>query len=218
MSRRAFAAFSAVCLLTLSVLSGCGAGSVNSPVTVSAGQKTGDIASVNGSVMVEDGATVGSAASVNGAVSLGSKVTADSVKTVNGRVEIGDSAHVNGSVLTVNGAVDLENAADVSGKVTSVNGSISLVAAHVGGGIKAVNGDIDVGAGSRVEGGIHVEKPGGANASLNSVRVIIGPNAVVTGGMRFDRPVKLYVSDSAQISGSVEGAEATKFSGDRPPN
>jgi hypothetical protein len=218
MARRAFAAFSAIGLLAFGAISGCGAGSVNSPVTVASGQKTGDIATVNGSVTVEDAAMVGAAASVNGAVSLGSKVTAESVKTVNGRVKIGDGTHVSGGVLTVNGAVILENGADVGGKITNVNGAITLTAAHVGGGIKTVNGAIDVGAGSRVEGGIYVEKPGGINAASDAVRVVIGPNAVVSGGMRFERPVNLYVSDSARISGSVEGAEATKFSGDRPPN
>lgn len=218
MAHRAFAAFSAVWLLTFGAVSGCGAGSVNGPVNVASGQKAGDVASVNGSVTVEDGATVGSAASVNGAVSLGSKVTAGSVKTVNGHVEIGDASHVTGGVMTVNGAVDLDNGADVAGRVTNVNGAIKLTAAHIGGGIKTVNGEIDVGAGSRVEGGIYVEKPNGMNAVSNEVRVVIGPNAVVSGGMRFERPVKLYVSDSAQISGTIEGAEATKFSGDHPPN
>jgi hypothetical protein len=218
MVQRALATASAAFLLSFGAVSGCGAGSVNGPVTVAAGQKSGDVASVNGSVTVEDGATVDSVANVNGAVSLGSRVTAGSVKSVNGRVRIGGDTHVNGNVTTVNGGVALENGADVDGRVTNVNGAIKLTAAHVGGGIKTVNGGIDVGADSRVEGGIHVEKPGGLGLANDELRVVIGPHAVVTGGMTFERPVKLYVSDSAQISGPVEGAEPTTFSGDRPPN
>jgi hypothetical protein len=38
---------------------------------------------------------------------------------------------------------------------------------------------------------------------------------VIGGSLKFERPVKLYVSDRARI-GPVEGATAISFSGQRP--
>ena len=46
--------------------------------------------------------------------------------------------------------------------------------------------------------------------------VVIGPGAVVQGTLKFEREVKLLVSDRAKI-GVVEGATAIKFSGEHPP-
>jgi hypothetical protein len=47
-------------------------------------------------------------------------------------------------------------------------------------------------------------------------RIVIGPGAVVQGDLRFERPVHLFVSDTATI-GPVTGAVAVKFSGASPP-
>jgi hypothetical protein len=44
-----------------------------------------------------------------------------------------------------------------------------------------------------------------------------GPGAIVSGEPRFDREVKLYVSDRATV-GSITGATPIPFSGDSPPN
>jgi predicted acyltransferase (DUF342 family) len=218
MARYAFAAVMAGLIVLFGAVSACGAGSINGPITVAAGQKTGDVSTVNGSVTVEDGATVGSAATVNGAVSLGSNVTARSVKTVNGQVKLGASSRVSGDVMTVNGSVDLDNRADITGKITNVNGGIRLTSAHVGGGITTVNGDIDVGRDSQVDGGIRVKKPDfSTDSDRRPSRVVIGPNATVNGGLHFEREVKLYVSESARVNGEIEGATAEKFSGDQPP-
>jgi hypothetical protein len=83
-----------------------------------------------------------------------------------------------------------------------------------------VTGDIELGPNARVDGGIHVEQdtswfrfwfwPG------DTPRVVVGPGSVVGGTLRFERAVKLYVSDRATI-GRIEGATAVRFSGDRPP-
>ncbi len=111
------------------------------------------------------------------------------------------------------------NIRDVAGKTSTVNGSITLNAAHVGGGIQTTNGDITVGANSRVEGGILVDKPGGWfnwNTNNRLPHVVIGPHAVVQGPLEFRREVVLQVSDTAQI-GPVKGATPVKFSGDMPP-
>jgi hypothetical protein len=45
---------------------------------------------------------------------------------------------------------------------------------------------------------------------------VIGPGAVVQGELKFERKVKLYVSDKATI-GTVTGATPEMFSGETPP-
>ena len=77
--------------------------------------------------------------------------------------------------------------------------------------------DIEVGADSRVDHGILVEK---SNSWFNfgsnqPPRVVIGPRAVVQGTLVFEREVELYVSDTARI-GEVKGATPIKFSGENP--
>jgi DUF4097 and DUF4098 domain-containing protein YvlB len=217
MARYAFAIPAAV--LAFGALGGCWNGSINGPVTVAAGQKTGDVSTVNGEVNVGDGATIGAAMTVNGPVTLGSQVTAQSVKTVNGAVRIGQTSKLSGGVKTVNGGVTLDSNVDMEGGIANINGAIRLTSAHIGGGITTINGDIDIGSGSRVDGGIHVEAPEVSVDSGSHVpRIVIGPNAVVNGGMTFEHKVKLYISDSAQVNGAIEGATAEKFSGDQPPN
>jgi hypothetical protein len=70
---------------------------------------------------------------------------------------------------------------------------------------------------SHVAGGIHVEKPGGViQLGSNLPRIEIGPGATVQGELKFDREVRLYVSDKATI-GPVTGATAIPFSGDAAP-
>ena len=46
-------------------------------------------------------------------------------------------------------------------------------------------------------------------------RIVIEAGAVVEGTLRFEREVELYVHESAKI-GTIEGAEAKRFSGDPP--
>jgi hypothetical protein len=119
----------------------------------------------------------------------------------------------------VNGELTLGKGADIGGRLSNINGAILVASAHVAGGISTVNGDIDLRDGSHVEGGIHVELP---TLDVNDSnrhdipRVVIGPNVIVQGPLKFEHEVKLYVSDSATI-GPVEGATAEKFSGDQPP-
>jgi hypothetical protein len=47
-------------------------------------------------------------------------------------------------------------------------------------------------------------------------RVVIHANATVQGLLKFEREVRLYVSDKATI-GTVEGATPIRFSGSEPP-
>ena len=201
-----------------------------------AGNDDLDIDKVNGSIHVPDNATVGKLSTVNGSVHIGANshtssaetvnggidveagATLDSLETVNGGIHIGEKVKIARTVETVNGAITLGAGGDVAGKLSNVNGGIRLDSAHVGGGIETVSGDITIGANSRVEGGLlmdedhswfHVGTP-------RKPRVVIGPHATVQGKLTFKREVEFYVSDSATI-GPVEGATATKFSGDQPP-
>jgi hypothetical protein len=76
----------------------------------------------------------------------------------------------------------------------------------VSGQLQTVSGDITVGAKSHVRGGIHVEKPHGISFGRSRTpRIVIGPNAIVDGELRFDRTVELYVHPTAKI-GHVTGA------------
>lgn len=190
---------------------------VNGSVTIEEGATAQDVDTVNGSVTIERNATVQGAESVNGGISLGEGAKASSVETVNGKLRLAQRVQVSGDVSAVNGSADLAKGVDVGGSLSNVNGKMTIEGAHVARGLKTVNGDIDIGAESRIEGGILVEKPnGGWNIGKRHVpRIVVGPGAVVEGKMRFEHEVELYVSDRAKV-GAVEGATAVSFSGERP--
>jgi hypothetical protein len=69
---------------------------------------------------------------------------------------------------------------------------------------------------SHVEGGLIVEETSGTLFNSSDPVITIGPGATVQGDLVFKRKVKLYVSDHATI-GTVTGATAVPFSGDKPP-
>jgi hypothetical protein len=193
------------------------ASTVNGSVTIEEGATAADVDTVNGSITIERNATVQKVDSVNGGVSLGVDAKAAAVETVNGTLKLAEGAQVSGDVSAVNGSAQLAKGADIKGQLSNVNGKMTINAAHVGGGLKTVNGDILVGADSRIEGGILVEKPNLNWFSHNRrpPRIIIGPGAVVEGKLRFEHEVELLVSDRAKI-GPVDGATAVTFSGDAP--
>jgi hypothetical protein len=209
----------------LAALTGCmgsddgdGSNKINGSIHVAAGKPPGSVATVNGSMHIDDNATITSGSTVNGSVHLGGHATADSLTSVNGSITLGTGARVSGAVSSVNGELNLSESAEVNGTLSNVNGKITLVSAHVAGGIKTVNGSMSITGGSRVEGGILVQKPSGETLSiLHEVpQIVIGPGATVQGELRFERPVKLYVSDKATI-GTVTGATPIPFTGDSPP-
>ena len=154
---------------------------------------------------------------VNGSVRLGAHATASSAKTVNGAISLGDGAHVSGGASSVNGDLTLANNSEVSGTLTNVNGKISLTSAHVAGASRLSTATSASWATSHVEGGILVEKPSSIMFNNEDPVIVIGPGAVVQGELRFERKVKLYVSDKATI-GTVTGATPMPFSGENPPN
>jgi len=189
---------------------------VNGTASVEDGQHAGDVHTVNGSVRIGARAVVQRATTVNGSVELGDAATASTVKTVNGAVRLHEKSRAN-EVETVNGRVELARGAEVTGHLSNVNGDINLDGAHVGGGIETVNADITVGDGSRIEGGILVKKPSSSWFHENNrlPKIVIGPHAVVQGSLTFERPVELYVSDSATV-GKIEGTTAKTFAGASP--
>ena len=189
---------------------------VNGSIPIENDQQAGDLSTVNGSIRVDTGGSATKVSTVNGGIELGDRVAVDAVETVNGGIDLGQGARVARTVEAVNGHIALAQGAEITGKASNVNGRITLDAAHVGGGIETISGDIEVGANSRVEGGILVEKPHGFSWGKNkNPRIVIGPHAVVDGTLDFRREVDLYVSDSAKV-GTITGATANKFSGDHP--
>jgi DUF4097 and DUF4098 domain-containing protein YvlB len=174
---------------------------------------------VNGGIHIGANATVGHANTVNGGVHMGAHATAAELVTVNGGIHLDVGARVTGAVHTVNGGVNLEDGDDVTGDLSNVNGGIRIHAAHVGGNIDTVNGEVDIGPNAHVDGGLHVQKNSNSLFHFGSEeppRVVIEPGTVIKGHLRFDRKVRLFVSDRATI-GPVEGATPVKFSGDHPP-
>jgi hypothetical protein len=202
--------------ITAICLTGCGPAGINGPVDVPAGATAEGATTINGSVSVGDGANVGEAATVNGGVRLGANSTTNSARTVNGGIDVGDGARVTQNLDAVNGGIHLGKGADVGGSVTNINGGIRVEGAHVKKGISTFNADIEIGRGSHIEGGIHVHKPDfGADSEHRVPRIVIGADAVVDGTLKFEREVKLLVSDGAKI-GPVEGATVQMFAGDDP--
>jgi cytoskeletal protein CcmA (bactofilin family) len=213
--------FAALAVLALSgcdiSIDGDDSNKINGSIHVPAGKPPGDVHTVNGAIHVDDNASIDSAATVNGGIRLGDHATSTSLKTVNGSIALGAGARDSGVAVTVNGDLTLADGAEVTGSLTNVNGKISLTAAHVSGGIKTANGSISIMGASHVEGGIVVVKPTGFGFDREDPVIVIGPGATVQGELRFERPVKLYVSDKATI-GTVSGASAVTFTGDKPPN
>ena len=208
----------------LFVLAGCNGADtgnalkkVNGSVHVAAGTAPQAAGTVNGDIRIDDNAAVTEAKTVNGGIQLGSNATASTLDTVNGGITVGSNSHVAEDATSVNGSVILRDGADVLGSVRNVNGKIELTAAHVAGGIKTVAGDISIHGPSRVEGGILVERSNQFIQFGSGVpRIEIGPGATVQGELRFQRAVKLYVSDKATI-GPVTGATPIPFAGDAAP-
>lgn len=194
-------AFSAVALGSSGNIS-----KVNSSITVEAGQQAGDVSTVNGSITIGEGARVRAAETVNGSIKLQPRAQAHGAETVNGGIRLGEDVIVSGDVEAVNGQMTLQRGARVDGRLENVNGDIELDAASVRGGIATTNGDVRIGAASSVDGGIHVEKPGGWgwNKSSRLPRVTVESGAVVNGTLRFDREVELEVASDATI-GPIEG-------------
>jgi DUF4097 and DUF4098 domain-containing protein YvlB len=191
---------------------------VNGSIHANAGQAYGSLETVNGSIEIDAQVHTGSAETVNGSIRAGDGAQVGGLTTVNGGIHVGRGLRIDGDLTTVNGGIFVDHGGRVSGGVETVNGAIGLVGTDVTHGLETVNGDITVGLGSHVHGGIHVDKQHMQmfNLRKRDPRIVIGPNAQVDGTLLFERPVVLYVHDSARI-GSVTGATVRHFSGATPP-
>lgn len=179
---------------------------VNGSIHLGDSVRAADIETVSGSIDIGSDASVSDVETVNGAVTLGRNSKAESIEVTNGRIRMDEQAEVRGNVTNVNGGIKLDKGARVGGRLENVNGNIELDGATIGEGIKTTNGDLEIGAGSRVDGGIHVEKPDfGFFSNKRKPRVTIGPDTVVNGTLRFDREVELRIADSARV-GKIVGA------------
>jgi hypothetical protein len=185
-------------------------------IDIGAGEHAGDVTTVNGSINIGEGATLHSAHTTNGSISVQGRVSAGEFSTVNGAIRLDEGVQVSGDVRSVNGSLNLADGVNVAGRLTNTNGHIRVAGAHVGSGIETVGGSIDLGPNARIDGGIHVGRPGGTYHENRPPRVIVGPGSIVKGTLHFERPVRLYVSDQATI-GPVEGATANHYSGAEPP-
>lgn len=219
--------------LPLAAGAAAGISKINGSVRVTADHPVGDVENVNGSIEVEAGATVGNIETVNGNIELGERANAGNLESVNGGVRLGAQAKVasvntvsgalrfaegvqiSGDVSAVNATISLAKGSNVDGQLSNVNGKITLESSHVGGRLETVNGDITVGSGSRVDGGILVEKPTHSRGNSRVPKIIIGPEAVVSGPLKFEHEVELHVSTRAQI-GPVTGAKPIPFAGSEP--
>jgi DUF4097 and DUF4098 domain-containing protein YvlB len=189
---------------------------VNGSIRVGEGAETEDASfrTVNGKIRIGEGAKVSDCATVNGKVELGRNSQARSVQTVNGSIHAGPNARINGEIRLVNGDVRLDDGAVVSGSITTINGEIETRGSEIGGDVSNVHGDMLLTDGSLVNGRVIVREEKGTVGS-EVPRIVIGPNTRVLGGLEFERPVKLYVHDSASV-GEIVGADPIRFSGDRP--
>jgi DUF4097 and DUF4098 domain-containing protein YvlB len=183
---------------------------LNGSIHVAEGQQAGDVSTINGSITIGRSAEVQEVETVNGSVHFEEDASAKSAETVNGAVELGPRVQIRDSVSAVNGAVTLGAGARIGGALENVNGRLDVEGAQVGGGIETVNGDIRVSTGSRVEGGIHVEKNHGWSlGKRHNPSVTIESGAVVNGTLKFEREVELYVGAGATI-GPIEGVAPSR--------
>jgi hypothetical protein len=190
---------------------------INGGITAEAGQSYGQLDTVNGGISLHKGASAESVETVNGGISADDDVHVDSFETVNGGITAGERVKVARGAETVNGGIRFDFNSRIGGDVTTVNGGITVKQSEVGGQIHTVGGDITVGARSVVHGGILIEKQHGISWGRNRVpRVVIGPNAVVDGELRFEREVELFVHTTAKI-GKVSGATPRPYTDSLPP-
>ncbi len=187
---------------------------VNRGVHVEADATVQNIRSVNGPIRVEEGAQTGNINSVNGSVRIGDRVAMQSLDSVNGAITVGHDVTIEEDIGSVNGSLTVSSGTRVGGTLKSVNGAIRLTTVHIDGNVESYNGGIALLDGCVVEGDIRVKKRGRVSRK-HLPKIIIGADTQIRGTMIFERPVHLFVHDSATI-GEVRGAEAERYSGETP--
>jgi hypothetical protein len=177
----------------------------------------GNLRTINGRIYLANGAQAGNLTTINGNIRLGDGAYADDLQAVNGELKLGKNARA-AKLATVNGDVVVAQGAHISGNVGSVNGNLILCGTQLDGELSFYNGSVLLADGSVIHGNVTARKPTRdyqENAKQNEPVVIVGPHATIDGSITFERPGKLYVSDSAVIH-NIEGIAAVKFSGAAP--
>jgi len=204
---------------------------LNGGITAEPGNQYGNLDTVNGGITVKRGARTGDLSTVNGGIAIDDDARVAGASTVNGGIEAGERVEFAQGIETVNGGIRIDLGSRVGGDIATVNGGITIRRTEVKGGIHTVSGDIVVGARSTVHGGLLVEKPkdeSGWNSLTITAgkivdrkkripRIVIGPNAIVEGELRFEREVELFVHPTARI-GKVIGAIAKPYTDTLPPH
>lgn len=209
--RRAWSA-TVIALLALPAWAQQDISKINGRIVAEAGRSYGDLDTVNGGIHIGAGAHTGDVDTVNGGITLDEGASTGKLSTVNGGIRAQPRVVIAGEIDTVNGGVFIDRGGEVDGGIATVNGAIGVVASRLRGGIETVNGNITVGTDTQLGGGIEVkrQKWGLSLRPQQPLRVVIGPNAKVTGPLRFEREVRLYVHRSARI-GPVSGARVQHF-------
>lgn len=220
------------------VAAGTSQDSVNKSLTVAPGTAVKDVETVNGSIDLGSNSTAAGVETVNGSIDVGNDVSVDSletvngsihagsglkakggVETVNGRIEIGAGSTVQGSVSTVNGRVTLDQVA-VTENAETVNGGLELKNCRIGGNVEMVNGRSEVIDGTVVAGDVVIHKTKGGwswGSKPKPPVLVIGAGSEVRGRIVVENPdAKVFVHESARI-GTIEGAQATRYSGTSAP-
>lgn len=194
-----------------------GKGTINGDISIGSGAVVdGDMSTINGDVHAATGAHVGKLTTVNGDISVDHDAQTGELTNVNGNIQLGQHVAANGNVTTVNGDIQTGNGAHIQGDITDVNGNIALCAVKAEGDLRFVNGTLLIKTGSEIKGSVIAKKPKfDSSDELHEPVVIVGPHAIVDGPITFERPGRLYLSDSAVIH-AVSGATPEKFSGAAP--
>lgn len=218
-------------LLAVLLFTGCGA--VNRNIVVEDGQVvdgdvsnvngsisigrecriTGNVRNVNGRISVGPESQAGAIRNTNGAIALDQGASVERITSTNGAIDLGENVRVAGNVENTNGRIVTASGTRIGGTVESLNGRIQMVGSQAAG-LSTSNGGVELLDGTRIDGELHVRRTRGTVASGAS-RIIIGPDVVVTGPVRIEREVELYIHESA-TTGEISGADPIRYSGDTP--
>jgi DUF4097 and DUF4098 domain-containing protein YvlB len=187
---------------------------VNGSIEVGEGSTVGSIRNTNGSITLRANVQSGDISTTNGSLSLGAGSVVDGrAAAVNGRIRAEENVSIKGDLSTVKGRLDVASGGRIEGKVATVNGSIELDQSHVGA-VETVAGSIKLTNGSVVDGELRVKAPSRPNQEIP--QITIGADSRVGGPLTFEREVRLFIHDSAEV-GEIVGATPEYYSGDQPP-
>lgn len=192
-----------------------GTSTVNGVITVGEGAIVdGGLRTINGAIRLGAGAQTGNLTIINGGITLADGAHAKKLDGVNSSVTLGKNVTIDSDIAVVNGSLGAASGTRIDGSVAIVNGDMALCGAVVTGKLSFVDGTVLLAPNTTVQGDITAKQPQGSNHNLPPV-VVIGPHATVGGNIVFERPGRLYVSDSAVIHG-VTGVTPVKFTGAAP--